>query len=67
MSEVYMGEAGIPATNGVGDFILMTFTLLGVFAVPTFLFISGSFFIYSIRGQESRLSYRTVFKGLKHI
>jgi peptidoglycan/LPS O-acetylase OafA/YrhL len=67
MSGVFMGEAGIPVTNGIGGIILMTFTLLGVFAVPTFLFISGSFFIYSIRGQESRLSYRTVFKGLKHI
>jgi peptidoglycan/LPS O-acetylase OafA/YrhL len=67
MTEVFMGEAGIPATNGIGGFILLTFTLLGAFAVPTFLFISGSFFIYSIRGQESRLSYRTIFLGLKHI
>lgn len=67
MTEVFMGEAGLPPTQGIGGVILLTLSLLGVFAVPTFLFISGSFFIYSIRGQESRLSYRTVFLGLKHI
>jgi peptidoglycan/LPS O-acetylase OafA/YrhL len=67
MSGVFMEEAGNPPTEGFGGFILMILTLLGVFAVPTFLFISGSFFIYSIRGQESRLSYRTVLSALKHI
>jgi peptidoglycan/LPS O-acetylase OafA/YrhL len=67
MTDVYLGEVNLPATDGIGGLFLLTLSLLGVFAVPTFLFISGSFFIYSIRGQESRLSYRTVFLGLKHI
>jgi peptidoglycan/LPS O-acetylase OafA/YrhL len=40
---------------------------LGIFAVPTFLFISGSFFAYTARGQDQNVSYKVVWSGLKNI
>jgi peptidoglycan/LPS O-acetylase OafA/YrhL len=39
----------------------------GVFAVPTFLFISGSFFAYTAQGENPKLSYRMVWMGLKNL
>lgn len=47
--------------------VLLVLHQLGVFAVPTFLFISGSFAAYAARGDPPRLPWRTVWAGLKRI
>ena len=40
---------------------------LGAFAVPTFLFISGSFVAYAARGEPPNLSGKFLLSSLKHI
>jgi peptidoglycan/LPS O-acetylase OafA/YrhL len=63
----YPAKAGIVPVSGIGRQILTGLELLGWFAVPIFLFISGSFFAYAAQGNRSRLSYKVVFENLKHI
>jgi surface polysaccharide O-acyltransferase-like enzyme len=53
--------------GGVWGVLLLVLVQLGIFAVPVFLFISGSFFVYAARGSDPKLSYKTVWSGLKNI
>jgi peptidoglycan/LPS O-acetylase OafA/YrhL len=55
------------APTGIPHYILLALSQIGVFAVPTFLFISGCFISYSTRGSGSRLPVKIVSSGLKHL
>lgn len=46
--------------------LVSVFQALGVFAVPTFLFISGAFIAYAARGK-SVLSVKFIWSSIKHI
>ena len=48
-------------------FTLETLQALGNFAVPVFLFISGSFVAYAVTGETSRLSGKFLYSSLVHI
>lgn len=54
-----------PAT-GWWHRVVSVFQAVGVFAVPTFLFISGAFVAYAARGKSS-LSFKFVWTSIKHI
>jgi peptidoglycan/LPS O-acetylase OafA/YrhL len=56
-----------PPSQGWLYSILLILKQLGIFAVPTFLFISGCFFSYSARGVNPKLSWKVVWAGLKHL
>ena len=58
---------GYPPVEGWGRYVLLVFHQLGVFAVPTFLFISGCFAAYAARGTPPQLSWKTIWAGLKRI
>ncbi len=60
-------EMGYAQPTGWENDLLLILLQLGVFAVPTFLFISGTFFAYTAQGENPKLSYRTVWAGLKHL
>jgi peptidoglycan/LPS O-acetylase OafA/YrhL len=55
---------GYPPVESLTRDILLTVRELGLFAVPTFLFISGSFVAYAARGNPPRLSWQFVRVGL---
>jgi peptidoglycan/LPS O-acetylase OafA/YrhL len=59
--------AGHTAPPGWERFVLEALRGLGLIAVPTFLFISGGFMTYAVRGKDLRTGYRTVLLGLRHI
>jgi len=40
---------------------------LGLVAVPIFLFLSGSYLAYAVRGKDLVASYRTILLSLRHI
>lgn len=63
----YHGQSGYPPIQGLARQMLYALELLGWFAVPIFLFISGSFFAYAAQGNPPRLTYRVVWENLKHI
>lgn len=58
---------GYPPVEGWGRYVLLVLHQLGVFAVPTFLFISGGFAAYAARGDPPRMSWKTIWAGLKRI
>ncbi|MFO7536924.1 MAG: acyltransferase [Chloroflexota bacterium] len=67
---------GLEATTDYGGFTLAAWerTLLsvlqglGVFAVPIFLFVSGSFVAYAARARRVEgISYQFIWAGLRHI
>ena len=60
-------ELGYPPVTGVAQSILIFLQGLGVFAVPTFLFISGSFVAYAARSQKKVLSVRFIWASVRHI
>src|SRR4030065_571850 len=47
--------------------ILAVLQAFGVFAVPVFLFISGSFVAYAAQGNPPRLSKKFLGSSLRHI
>jgi peptidoglycan/LPS O-acetylase OafA/YrhL len=59
-------ELGYAPVEGVGRYLLFGLQALGAFAVPVFLFVSGSFITYAARG-EAALSYRFIGASLRHI
>jgi peptidoglycan/LPS O-acetylase OafA/YrhL len=67
MSTLGPQSLGYPPVEGWEHHILLVLHQLGVFAVPTFLFISGSFVSYAARGKPARLSWKTIWAGLKRI
>ena len=60
-------ELGLAAPIGFEKYFLLALKQLGVFAVPIFLFLSGSFFVYAAQAQGAKLSYKPVWAGLKNI
>jgi peptidoglycan/LPS O-acetylase OafA/YrhL len=60
-------EMGYPAVNGLESLILISLQILGTYAVPTFLFISGCFVVYIAQSGTLAQSYKTVLVRLRHI
>lgn len=58
---------GYPPIEGLGRYVLLVLHQLGVFAVPTFLFISGSFAAYAAQGNPPKLTWKAIGAGLKRI
>jgi peptidoglycan/LPS O-acetylase OafA/YrhL len=58
---------GFPALEGPVRIALNLVQGLGVFAVPTFLFISGAFVAYAARGEPPRLTLKFISGSLSHI
>jgi surface polysaccharide O-acyltransferase-like enzyme len=58
---------GIPPVEGTARIALSLLQALGVFAVPVFLFISGTFVCYAARGEPPRLTSRFLIGSLGHI
>ena len=58
---------GFEPIGGALRVFLHTVQGLGVFAVPTFLFISGTFVSYAARGRPPRLTVKFLGRGLAHI
>lgn len=63
----YSQELGYAKATGFEYYILLVLEQLGVFAVPIFLFVSGSFFVYAAKGKELRSAYKIVRTNLGHI
>ena len=68
---IEMGTKALPADSatlgGWQQVLLSLLQALGVFAVPIFLFISGTFISYAAKGEPSRLTRRFVIGSLSHI
>lgn len=61
-------QFGYPLPQGVTYYVLLVLHELGIFAVPTFLFISGAFFSYAARGSDTlKLPWKVVWASLKHL
>jgi peptidoglycan/LPS O-acetylase OafA/YrhL len=61
------GVSGDPVVTSWQNYLLTPLHLLGGFAVPTFLFISGSFVAYAAQGEPPRLTRKFMFSTLRHI
>src|SRR5512139_3000186 len=60
-------EWGYPSIEVWSRTILSLLQQPGTFAVPIFLFISGCFVSYAAGGTPPRLSWKTVWSGLKRL
>jgi hypothetical protein len=60
-------EVGYPPPTGLVLLILMLFGELGAFAVPIFLFTSGSFFTYALSGKDFRTSVKIIKTNILHV
>ncbi len=58
---------GYPFIIGWGRTVLSIIESFGWFAVPIFLFISGSFVSYAAQGDPPRLSAKFMYSALRHI
>ncbi|MFZ0430514.1 MAG: acyltransferase family protein [Acidobacteriota bacterium] len=58
---------GFAPVEGPVKILLHILQGFGVFAVPTFLFISGTFVSYAARGRPPSLSVRFLGRGLAHL
>ncbi|MCC7129539.1 MAG: acyltransferase [Anaerolineae bacterium] len=70
MGTVYPKSLGLAATLAAAPWerwILYSLSGLGSFAVPIFLYLSGSFFSYAARQDDLRANYRIVWVNLKNI
>ncbi len=67
LGTIFPQEWGYPSAVGWGRTILAILQSFGWFAVPTFLFISGSFVSYAAQGDPPRLSFKFVYSSLRHI
>ncbi len=47
--------------------ILLAVKEVGILAVPIFLFLAGSFFVYAVQGKDLKASYRIVWNSVFHI
>jgi peptidoglycan/LPS O-acetylase OafA/YrhL len=65
---IYIGQHfGLDQPTGIEYLVLTFLKTFGFFAVPIFLFSSGSFFVYSAHGKDVKSAYRTVWAGLKRL
>lgn len=60
-------ELGMCELQGLERFLLVLLSGLGTFAVPTFLFASGSFVSYAAQRTPPRLHWKTVWAALKRL
>jgi surface polysaccharide O-acyltransferase-like enzyme len=60
-------EHGFPPVPGWERAILVGLRSLGLVAVPLFLFLSGSFAVYAMRGKPLIAGYRSVRLSLQHV
>ena len=60
-------RSGYPPLSGWQHYLLTFLQGLGVFAVPTFLFISGSFVAYAAQGDPPHLPRKFMVSSLRHI
>lgn len=67
MGSLGIQECGLPQAVGLERLLLLLLGGLGTFAVPTFLFTSGSFVSYAARRNPPRLPWRTVWAALKRL
>jgi peptidoglycan/LPS O-acetylase OafA/YrhL len=67
MSTQAAQDLGYPLPLGWEHFTLQVLRSFGVFAVPIFLFVSGSFFAYTAQGNNPKITYRMVWAGLQHL
>jgi len=58
---------GTPHVEGLLWIILSLLETLGVFGVPIFLFISGTFAAYAASGKRSQLTFKFLQQSLRHI
>ncbi len=58
---------GLPAPASSTWAVLQALRTLGLIAVPIFLFLSGSYLTYAVRGKTLAVSYRTIVLSLRHI
>lgn len=63
----YSQQVGYASPTGLEYYLWLVLEQLGVFAVPIFLFVSGSFFVYAARGKDLRSAYKIVWTNLGHI
>ena len=63
---IYPRSLGL-ISPGWEQWILYSLSGLGLFAVPIFLYLSGSFFYYTAREDNLRSNYRIVWVNLKKI
>jgi len=61
-SEFALPKPGVIETN-----ILLFIKEVGVLAVPTFLFLAGSFMVYSIRGRPLLKAYKMLLPALQNV
>lgn len=67
MGNLGIQELGYPQAEGWGRYMLLVLSQLGIFAVPTFLFTSGSFISYAARRTPPKLPWKSVRAALKRI
>lgn len=62
-------ELGYHPIVGWQNSIMIILNLLGIIAVPTFMFISGSFFSYAAQGKDKSLKfmYKVSWANIKHV
>lgn len=58
---------GFPSVPASGMILLNVLLAFGTFAVPTFMFISGSFLAYAVQGDQARLSIKFLLSTFRHI
>lgn len=58
---------GLPQAQGLEGLVLAVLHGLGAFAVPTFLFTSGSFVSYAAQRNPPRLPWKTVWAAVKRL
>lgn len=66
LSTDYARYLALPPVPQWQNTILIILERLGIFAVPTFLFITGSFFAYAAKGSD-RVPLKLIQSGLKNI
>jgi fucose 4-O-acetylase-like acetyltransferase len=67
MGTLGIQEMGLPQAQGLERLLLVLLSALGTFAVPTFLFTSGSFVSYAAQRTPPRLPWKTVWAALKRL
>lgn len=67
MGTVTPQALGYPAVTGAWGLLLISLQILGTYAVPTFLFISGCFVVYVTQSGTLSQSYKTILIRLRHI
>ena len=58
---------GYPPAQGWPHYLLLALEQLGIFAVPTFLFISGGFAVYYAQSSTLRQGYKAVWSRMQRI